>query len=117
MADSNMLDIIRGIAQAALNANSIPGFTYKGRVLEPNIGLKRDRELSIHDKRIHDGFKVRFRDNLLYLSYQSDIELREMYEKGKFEDEMESVMKDVVSFLKKEYRSAAGKNLSLVQEG
>ena len=112
-----MLEIIRGIAQAAANANAIHGLTYKGRVLEPNIGLKRDRELTIHDKRIHDGFKVRFRDNLLYLSYQSDIELREMYEKGKFEDEMERVMKEIVSFLKKEFRAVTGKSLKLTPEG
>ena len=105
-----MLDIIRGIAQAAANLKAVNGASHNGRTLERE-------SYNINDSRVRDGFYVKFGDNLLTLGYQSDIELKELHEAGKFEDEMESVMKDVVSFLKKEYRSVTGKSLTLSSEG
>ena len=117
MPDSNMLQIIRGIAQAAANANAMHGSSYKGRVLEPDVGLKRDEEIPITDKRVRDGFNVKFGDDKIRIVYQSDIELRELYDSGKYEDEMERVMKDIVSFLKKEYKAVTGNTLTLTPEG
>ena len=117
MPDSNMLQIIRGIAQAAANANTLAGLSSNGRVLEPNVGLKRDQEIPITDRRVRDGFNVRFGDDHLCIVYQSDVELKELYAKGKFEDEMERVMRDIVSFLKKEYKAVTGKSLSLTPQG
>ena len=117
MPDSNMLQIIRGIAQAAANANTMSGYSSNGRVLEPNVGLKRDQELPITDKRVRDGFNVRFGDDNLCIVYQSDVELKELYESGKYEDEMERVMRDIVSFLKKEYKVVTGNSLTLTPEG
>jgi len=124
MAESNMLEIIRGIAQAAANAKAHPGTTYKGRELGADIGLKKDADpfdmsqnIRIRDRRLHDGFSVKFGDDHLCVIYQSDIELKELYESGKFEDEMERVMKDITSFLKKEYKSVTGNTLSLSASG
>ena len=117
MLDSNMLDIIRGIAQAAANVKAMKGSSYKGRTLEQDIPLRKNEEISISDRRVQDGFYVKFGDNLLTVGYQSDIQLRELYESGKFEDEMENVMKEIVSFLKKEYKSVTGNSLSLSPEG
>jgi len=112
-----MLDIIRGIAQAAANINAVKGSSYNGRTLEQDIGLKRNEELTIHDKRVRDGFNVKFGDDHLCVAYQSDIELKELHEPGKFEDEMERVMKEIVSFLKKEYKAVTGNSLSLSPQG
>jgi hypothetical protein len=120
MAESNMIDIIQGIAQAVANAKAYPGSTYKGRTLEPKIGLKKDEDpfdmtknLYIRDRRLHDGFSVKFGDDHLCIVYQSDIELKELYDSGKYEDEMERVMKDIASFLKKEYKAVTGNTLTL----
>jgi cellobiose phosphorylase len=104
MPDSNMLQIIRGIAQAAANANAMHGSSYKGRVLEPDVGLKRDEEIPITDKRVRDGFNVKFGDDKIRIVYQSDIELRELYDSGKYEDEME-------------YKAVTGNTLTLTPEG
>tara|TARA_R110000824_G_scaffold158500_5_gene332460 strand:- start:585 stop:1115 length:531 start_codon:yes stop_codon:yes gene_type:complete len=116
MPESNMLDIIQGIAQAAANVKAIGGSTYKGRALEQDIGLRRNEEISITDKRVHDGFYVKFGDNLLTIGYQSDIQLKELHDAGKFEDEMENVMKEIVSFLKKEYKTITKNSLSLTPD-
>jgi hypothetical protein len=116
MSNSNMLDIIRGISQAATNVNAMKGSSYKGRTLEQDIPLRRNEELSIHDRRVRDGFYVKFGDNMLKIGYQSDIQLKELHDAGKFEDEMENVMKEIVSFLKKEYKAVTGKSLTLKPE-
>lgn len=117
MSESNILDIIQGIAQAAVNINALKGSSYKGRTLEQDIGLRRNEEISIHDKRVRDGFNVKFGDDHLCVAYQSDIELKELHESGKFEDEMERVMKEITSFLKKEYKAVTGNSLKLSSAG
>ena len=124
MAESNIVDIIRGISQAVANAKAYPGTTYKGRVLDPKIGLKKDEDpfdmsqnIRIRDRRLHDNFSIKFGDDHLCIIYQSDIELKELYDSGKYEDEMERVMKDISSFLKKEYKAVTGNTLKLTPSG
>ena len=64
------------------------------------------------DKRVMDGFKVRFYGDSMILSYQSDILLKEVYA-GKFEQDIESMLNDIKKFLQKEYRAVTGKSVSL----
>ena len=72
MAESNILEIIQGLAQAA--ANSYDGahderFVRDGEVKK--VGLSREEGCPIMDKRVMDGFNVKFYGNLMCLSYMS----------------------------------------------
>ena len=107
------LDVIRGIAQAA--ANSYDGaLDDKGEPIK--IGLKREEGNPMLDTRVMDGFKVRLSGDKLIVSYQSDIKLKDVY-KGNFQNEIEDIMSDIVSFLKKEYKKITGKALALKAVG
>ena len=92
---STTLEIIQGLAQAA--ANVYDGahdkrFSYDGE--ERTMGLKREEGCALMDKRVMDGFKVRFYGDSMILSYQSDILLKEVYA-GKFEQDIESMLNDI----------------------
>jgi hypothetical protein len=111
------LEIIQGIAQAAANA-------YDGAHDESvssdgearTAGLKREEGHIINDSRVIDGFGVKFLGNKLCITYQGEVQLREVYANG-FEDEIEQRMADIASFLKKEYKAITGNTLSLTKEG
>tara|TARA_Y100000004_G_scaffold184044_1_gene232573 strand:+ start:125 stop:685 length:561 start_codon:yes stop_codon:yes gene_type:complete len=107
------LDVIRGIAQAA--ADSYDGaLDGEGKPIE--IGLKREEGHPIFDSRTVDGFKVRCHGNKLLVTYQSDIKLKDIH-KGNFESEVEILMGNIVKHLKKQYRKATGKALTLTPDG
>lgn len=104
-------DVLRGIAQAA--ANSYDGaLDDDGKPIE--IGLKREQGHPVHDSRNMDGFKVRVDGNHLIVTYQNDIQLKTI---AGLEEELESIMKDISSHLKKEYKKITGNTLSLTDEG
>ena len=107
------LEIIRGISQAAANA-------YDGALDEDGnrieIGLRREEGHLVHDSRLMDGFKVKFHGNVLRVTYQSDIKLREVHS-GRFEDEILQTINNAANFLKKEYKVITGKSLSLTPDG
>ena len=106
-------DIIQGLNQAA-------HFGYDGHKLSDNsyqkIGLAREDGDPILDKRVMDGFKVRFGGKQMMLSYQTEATLKEVYSTD-FESEMKSRIEDIVSFLKKQYKTLKGENVSLSLEG
>jgi hypothetical protein len=108
------LEIIQGIAQAAANAydGSHVG-KYNANGEEKKIGLRREEGDPILDSRVMDGFKVKFKGNKLCVNYQSEISLKEVHKGPKFESEMESIMSDIVKFLKKEYKTITGNTLNL----
>tara|TARA_R110000822_G_scaffold140831_4_gene278558 strand:- start:2129 stop:2638 length:510 start_codon:yes stop_codon:yes gene_type:complete len=111
------LEIIQGISQAAANAYDgahDEGASHDGTARK--VGLKREEGHLINDSRVIDGFGVRFAGNALILSYQGEVQLKEVYDNG-FEDEIEQRMADIASFLKKEYKSITGNTLSLTKEG
>jgi len=108
------LEIIQGIAQAAANAydgSHVGKYNVGGE--DKKIGLRREEGDPILDSRVVDGFKVKFKGNKLCVNYQSEISMKEVHKGGKFESEMESVMADIVKFLKKEYKTITGNTLSL----
>ena len=111
------LEIIRGISQAAANAYDgahDEKYSYDGQ--SRKTGLKREEGDPILDKRVIDGFKVKFHGPLLRVSYHSEVRLKEVHENG-FESEIEQMIQDVANFLKKEYKAVTGNSLQLTAEG
>jgi hypothetical protein len=77
---ATVLDIVRGISQAA--ANGYDGSQYENHSYDgeaTKIGLKREEGNPILDSRVVDGFGVKFHGNQLCISYQSDIRLKDVY--------------------------------------
>jgi len=117
MAKSNVLDIVRGIAQAA--ANSYDGahdkkYSFDGE--ERKTGLKREKGDPIIDSRVMDGFNVTFKGPHLCIHYHGEIRIKDVHDK-KFESDIESMINDIAKFLRKEYKSVTTKALSLTAQG
>tara|TARA_R100000008_G_scaffold19975_1_gene10291 strand:+ start:3365 stop:3910 length:546 start_codon:yes stop_codon:yes gene_type:complete len=106
-------EIVKGLSQAAANA-------YDGALDENGeplkAGLQREEGNPILDKRVMDGFSVKFYGNMMCVAYQSEVQLKEVYGKG-FESDMEQRVSDIASFLKSEYKKITGKSVSLTEEG
>ena len=117
MAQSNILEIVQGLSQAAANAydgSHDERFVRDGEIKK--VGLRREEGCPIMDKRVNDGFKVSFGGNQMCIHYQSDIMLKEIY-KGGFEDEMTRMINEIKKFLQKEYKVITGKSVSLTKQG
>ena len=110
---ASVLEIVRGISQAMSN-------THDGALDENGepvkIGLRREEEVAITDKRVMDGFSVRLHGDKLCLYYNSEITMKEVQAKG-FENDVNGIMADIVKYIRKEYRKAVGETLSLKQDG
>ena len=106
-------EILQGIAQAAANAYD-GALDDKGEPIK--VGLSREEGHLIHDSRIIDGFKVKIQADKLIVLYHGDITTKDVHG-GKFEDEMQSMINDVVKFLKKEYKKITGNSLTLTKDG
>lgn len=108
---ATVYEIVQGLSQAAANA-------YDGALDENNelleIGLNREEGDMLRDRRVMDGFNIRFAGNTMCLTYMSEVHLRKVHENG-FEDEVQSTMAEVVKFLKKEYRKITGSSVTLTQ--
>ena len=114
---SNTLEIIQGLAQAA--ANGYDGahderFSLDGEVHK--TGLNREEGCPIMDKRVNDGFAVRFSANTICITYQSDVPLKDAADE-KFEQEIERMLNEVKKFLQKEYKKVTGKSVTLTKQG
>ena len=112
-----VLDVIQGISQAAANAydgTHIESFSPDGEVR--TAGLKREEGDPLIDRRVMDGFNIRFMGPLLCVSYQTELQIKEVYASG-FEAEMEQRVADIVKYLKKEYKNVTGNTVSLTKEG
>ena len=98
---ATVYEIVQGLSQAAANA-------YDGALGEDQSpvktgALRREEGDPILDKRIIDGFGVKFYGNMMCLTYQSEVQLKEVYEQG-FEAEIDQRLTDIVGWLKKEYK-------------
>ena len=110
---ATVYEIIQGLSQAAANA-------YDGALDENGdpvlVGLQREEGDPLLDKRITDGFNVKFYGNMMCIGYQSEVQLKEVYANG-FESEVEQRIADISSFLKKEYKKITGNSVTLTKEG
>ncbi len=107
------LEIINGISQVMANAHD--------GALDENdepikIGLKREEGDPLVDKRVVDGFGVRFEGDKMCISYSSEIRLKEVYG-GSLENDMSAKMSEIASFIKKEYKKLTNNGLTLKAEG
>ena len=109
------LKIIRGIGQALADAYD-GALNEDGTPLE--IGLKREEGHPVYDSRKDkmDGFKGRFSGNHLVLTYQTELQLRDVYG-TKLENELEQTMADIVKYLKKRYKQITKNTLGLKAAG
>jgi len=117
MAESNILEIIQGLSQAAANAydgSHDERFVPNGEAKK--IGLRREEGCPIMDKRVMDGFGVKFYGNKICIKYQSDIHLKEIHSGG-FETEMERKLNEIKKFLQKEYKLITGNSITLTKDG
>ena len=106
-------EIVKGISQAMTRA-------YDGAHDENGepvkIGLKREEGNPLIDKRVMDGFGVKFHGNRLMITYHAEIMLKDIYGSD-IEAEIDQMITDIASFLKKEYKKITGETLSLTPEG
>ena len=63
-----------------------------------------------------DGFKVSFYGTQLCIHYHAEVKLSEVYGKD-FESDLEQMIEDIASFIKKEYKKVTGNALSLTSAG
>ncbi len=75
---ASILDVVKGLNQAAANA-------YDGyENMDEKIGLRREDGDPIIDSRVMDGFSVRFAGNKMTLSYQSEVLVKELHPRNQF---------------------------------
>tara|TARA_R100000388_G_C7238424_1_gene159493 strand:- start:1256 stop:1801 length:546 start_codon:yes stop_codon:yes gene_type:complete len=111
------LEIIRGLSQAAANAydgGHMENYSHDGQPRK--VGLAREEGCPIKDKRVIDGFKVKFYGDSMIINYQSDVMMKDLKEDG-FENEIARTINEVKKFLQKEYRAVTGKSVSLTKKG
>tara|TARA_Y100000310_G_scaffold22573_1_gene21628 strand:- start:71 stop:694 length:624 start_codon:yes stop_codon:yes gene_type:complete len=117
MATVSVNDIVKGLAQAA--ANAYDGSQYEKYAADGKarkVGLKREEGDAILDSRVMDGFKVRFVGPKLIITYQTELSIKE-YHNSKLDEEIERTYKDIVKFLKKEYKAITGNAVTLKSDG
>jgi hypothetical protein len=106
----NTYDVIKAISQIVGEKGYDGAKNKDGSKVE--IGLKREEGNPLLDKRVMDGFGVRFAANNLIISYQAEILLSDIY-KGKLEDDVEAKIQEVADFIKKEFKKETGSALTL----
>ena len=83
---ATVYEIVQGLSQAAANA-------YDGALDENGeplkVGLQREEGRPLIDKRVMDGFNVKFYGNMMCIAYMSEVQLKEVYAAG-FESEVEA---------------------------
>ena len=113
----SVLDVVRGLSQAAANSYDgahMEGYSPDGEVR--TAGLQREEGDPLIDKRVIDGFGIKFMGPILCINYQTEVQLKEVYASG-FETQMEQRLADIVKYLKKEYKNVTGNSVSLKKEG
>jgi len=108
-------EIIQGIHQAAANA-------YDGATEEdgkPKLKLKRSEGNIMTDKRVMDGFGANVVNGKLLLTYHTECRVEDIHGVGmdKYLHELKMMLKELVSYLKKEYKKVTKQTLTLTKEG
>ena len=100
MAD--VYSVIQAIHQAAADS-------YDG--CEEKIGLRRENGVPITDRRVIDGFRIGINGNVLKISYQTELTMKEACEDlGK---EVRRIFRDITKYLKKKYKAQTDQALRL----
>ena len=111
------LEIIRGLSQAAANAYDgvhDERFSLDGQ--QRQVGLMREDGCPLIDKRVIDGFKIKFYGDSMIINYQSDVMMKD-FKDGRFENEIAQTINEVKKFLIKEYKAVTGNSVSLTKKG
>ena len=112
---ASILDVVNGISTVMSQCAFDGALDEDGKPFK--IGLKREVDNVITDSRVIDGFTVSFHGPILRLKYVSEVGLKEVHEKNKFETGIESTISDIAGFIKKEYKKITGNSLALTKEG
>jgi hypothetical protein len=107
------MEIVRGISQVMANSHD-GALDDKGEPIK--VGLKREEGNPLIDSRVMDGFKVSFYGDQLCIHYHSETKLKDIYANG-FESDLEQMIEDIASFIKKEYKKITGSALTLTKVG
>ena len=111
---ATVYEIVQGLSQAAANAyDGALGEDYEPD--KPGI-LRREEGDALIDQRVMDGFNVKFYGDMMCLTYQSELQLKEVYANG-FEGEIDQRITDIAGWLKKEYKKITGNSIALTEEG
>ena len=115
---ATVYEIIQGINQAAANGawDGAHEASLQADAKARDAGLQRANGHYIHDRRVMDGFGVKFHGPILRLTYQAETRIKEVQDKG-FENEIAGRLHEIIKFLKKEYKSITGDTLTLTKEG
>ena len=115
---ASVYEIIQGINQAAANAgyDGAHEESLQADARARTAGLKREDGHYINDRRVIDGFGVKFMGPILRLTYQAETRIKEVQDNN-FEDEINSRIAEIISFLKTEYKVITGNTLALTKEG
>jgi|TARA_Y100000310_G_scaffold22661_1_gene21678 hypothetical protein len=114
---ATVYEIIQGLGQAAANAYDgahEESLQADGRARLVN--LSREDGHLINDRRVMDGFGVKFHGPLLRVTYQAETRIKEVQDNG-FEDEVGRKLQEIIKFLKKEYKAITGNTVALTKEG
>jgi len=113
---ATVYEIIQGINQAAANAyDGAHDESLSADGKSRSAGLRREDGHYINDRRVMDGFGVSFHGPILRVKYQAEVRIKEVQSNG-FEDDIGRQLKEIVKFLKKEYKAITGNGLSLTME-
>jgi len=107
---SSIYEVIKAIHQAAADAKDHP---YGGK--KTGV-LKREEGDFILDSRSTDGFGVSILGNMLTIKYQSECKISDTRE-ASFETDIETILQGIVTYLKKEFKSATSETLTLKMVG
>jgi hypothetical protein len=115
---ATVYEIIQGINQAAANGawDGAHEESLQADGKARDAGLKRQNGHYINDRRVMDGFGVKFHGPILRLTYQAETRIKEV-KNNNFEDEVAGQIAEIVKFLKKEYKAITGDTLTLTKEG
>ena len=95
---ATVMDIIQGISQAA--ANAYDG-SHDDRIAHDGegrkVGLKREKGDLNLEARVMDGFKIRFFGDKLCVLYHSEMKIKEIHDKNRFESGIEQMLADIAS--------------------
>ena len=111
---ANILDVVQTIQNIVSTKGYDGALDEEGKPVK--IGLKREVENVVTDSRLVDGFSVRFQGQNLVLGYSSECSIKQV-QKPNFEGMVEQHIADIISFIQKEYKAAAGSTLRLTKEG